>query len=682
MKSIVRRTGTNPVAKVLRRNDMQRTVRALRIALPIAIVAFVAVLYYYWDESRTPQRRTPAEPVTSTQRPYDDPQAEGVAFRDVQTIGGRVVSEIVATRVVAFKSGWNTLEGVTLTLYRESGLTYVISCPSAQFNSTTKEADAKGGVRVTSSDGIEIRTAEIRYDGVRLTNDIPVQFKVDRWNGDAGALDLDVAGETLRLHKNVTATMAAATPVEESMTIRGAESLFKRRENTVEFKDKVEMDRGADSLRADFMIGRFTQDRKQLIGVEGTGNCVIAMSSKVAPGEDFGGRKEITADAFNTEVGADGVINAINAVSAANMARAVLDGPPRREMVARGFRIALANRAVSEIKADWQVVMKELGVEPRQINAEHVTVWFDSATRKARSAYLEGAFRYSDPKNTATAFRANYDITGDMIVLTTDPGWQATVVADGQTLKAKQIQFSPRAQTARATGAVIAQLVGKGKAGGGPSADATNLFPSGKPVFVNADELIMRQAQKTAVFTGNVKAWQDSNTLLANEMQVQGNGEALIARGNVRTMLYNTATDTTKPAASKAPVQSTSGQLHARRNDRRIELLDKVTIHDDTRTLNSEKATLFLDESRKIQRMEAENNVTVAETATGRKGNGNKVIYQVDKKMIYMFGKPARISDKTGNLTGEQIVFDLARDHVRVESPEGQTKGTYKHEGP
>src|SRR5688572_2516785 len=137
MKEILKRDGTNPKAKMLRRNNMQRTVRALRIALPIAFIAFAAILYVSWDVSKSPQKRPEAEAVTSTQRPEDDPQAEARAFRDVQTIGGRVVSEIVAERVVSFKSGWTTLEGVTLTLYRDNGLTYVISCPSAEFNSAT-----------------------------------------------------------------------------------------------------------------------------------------------------------------------------------------------------------------------------------------------------------------------------------------------------------------------------------------------------------------------------------------------------------------------------------------------------------------------------------------------------------------------------------------------------------------
>src|SRR6185436_1452859 len=302
---------------------------------------------------------------------------------------------------------------------------------------------------------------------------------------------------------------------------------------------------------------------------------------------DLGGRKEIFCEGFNTEVGSDGQISAINARSGVEPAHAILDGPPKRDIVARSFRIALANKAVSEIKADTQVVFKELGEVPREVRSEHVTVAFSPVTRRASSTYLEGAFQYKDPKTTASAFRANDDIAGDRIILTTDPGWQATVVTEGHTLKAKQIEFSPRAQTARATGSVIAQLVSKGK---NVSADATNLFPAGKPVYVNSDELMMRQANRVAVFTGNVRAWQDTNTSLANELQVQGAGDSITARGNVRTILYNAG-----DPKRTTPVESTSEQLVARRADRRVDLLGNVTIVDTPRTMKSEKAAFFFD---------------------------------------------------------------------------------------
>ena len=651
---------------------MQRTIiRILKVVLPIAIVGFVVYLAFIFKSSVV-RPSNPTETETSTQRPGDKSVAKSDKFRDVQTIGGRVVMEIVAEKVVAYESRWTTLEGVRMTIYRANGLTYQLACPNAEFNSDTKESNAKGGVKVVSSDGVEISTAEIHFDGNRLTNDIPVQFKIDRWNGNAGALDLDVGGETLRLHKQVTATMVPAQPNEVPMTLQGAESLFHRRDNTVTFNNAVQMTRGPESMRADFVIGRFTQDRRSLIGLDGNGHVHIVMSGNTAPGEDLGGRKEIFCDAFNTEVGPDGQIAAINARGDAAPAHAILDGPPKRDLVARAFRIALANRAVSEMKADVQVVMKEIGPVPREIHSEHVTVSFNPATHRANTAYLEGAFHYSDPKTTASAFRANYDIAGDKILLTTDPGWQATVVAEGHTLKARQIEFSPHAQTARATGAVIAELASKGK---NVSADATSLFPAGKPVFVNADDLIMRQANRVALFTGNVRAWQDTNTILANELQVQGNGETITAKGNVRTLLYNTG-----DPKRTTPVESRSEQLVARRNDRRIDLAGGVTINDAPRTLKSDKAAFFFDENRKIQRIEADNNVNVADTSTNRKGSGDKAIYHVDKKMIYVNGTPATMTDPSGSIAGQQIVFDLTRNRVQIVSP-GETKGTYKHSG-
>ncbi|MGZ8853065.1 MAG: LPS export ABC transporter periplasmic protein LptC, partial [Thermoanaerobaculia bacterium] len=181
---------------------MQRAIRILRIALPIAFVVFILIIVLSWNRAKIGKEKVRTDTIP-TSRPKEKVIAESKGFEDTQTVGGRVVSHIVAKRVVAYKSAWNTLEDVRLTLYRQNGLTYELVCPEGEFNSETKEANAKGGVMVTSSDGVEIRTAEIHYDGNRLTNNIPVDFRIDRWRGEAGALDLDVQGETLRLFQSL-----------------------------------------------------------------------------------------------------------------------------------------------------------------------------------------------------------------------------------------------------------------------------------------------------------------------------------------------------------------------------------------------------------------------------------------------------------------------------------------------
>ena len=649
---------------------MQRTIRILKIALPFAFFSFLLVLAFSFNRSHVRDRQA-GEPVVVT-RTGETARVESKLFEDTQSIAGRVAMHIRARRVVAYNSGWNTLEDVQLTIYRPTGLTYAIICPNAQFNSQTKEADLKGGVKITSSDGVEVTTAEMHYDGNRLTNRIPVQFKIDRWTGNAGGLDMDVPGETLRLFAHVNATMAPESPADAPTTIAASEGVFRRKENDVTFDQQVVVTRGADRMNCDHAVGRFTIDRKRLMALDGNGHVFIVMAAVTNPGEDLGGRKEITCERFSSEIGPDGQINAINAFGDAGVAHAVIEGPPKRDLTANRFRISLANRAVHDMRADDNVIMRELAPVARQINGDHLTVLFDQATHKATTSIIEGNFKYHDAKNDATAMRAHYDVGNDRVLLTADAGFDPTVISDGDTLKAKQIEFSPKAGTAKANGDVIAQLASKpGKTAA--SADGTNLFPAGKPVFVNSDSVLMRQTTKTAVFTGNVRAWQDTNTVISQELQVQGAGDVVTARGNVRMTLYQ-ETDTAK----KSPILANSDQLLARKNDRRVDMTGNVKINDEQHTMTSERSTFYFDANKKLDRVESDGKLVLVQKQTNRKGTGDKGIYQVPRRVVYLTGNPATATDATGTLSGQQIKFDLARNKVEVVSPTTQTQGTYK----
>jgi lipopolysaccharide export system protein LptA len=646
----------------------QRTIRGLRLSLPILFFAFIAVIALNWRRTHTTRNSEQTAPVTSTIRPTDTAGGEFKTFEDTQTIAGRVVMRIRADRVVAFKSGWNTLEGVKMTIYRPTGLTYELICPQAQFNSETKEADAKGGVQLTSSDNIDIQTAEIHFDGSRVTNHIPVRFTIDRWKGTAGALDLDVQSDELRLSDKLDATMTPIDPSASTLHLAAAEAVYRRKDNDVSFNTGVQILRDQDHLTVDHALGHFTPDRKTLNGLEGQGNVNIAFF-----GTNGTGRNTITCDRFWSEVSPIGQINAINLSGDQTLAHALLEGPPKRDLVAKTIRAAVANREITELRADSQVVMKEPQPQARELSGDKLTVYFDPQTHKPVNGSVEGGFKYRDARNQASAVQANFDLVADRVILTASPGFDPSITADGNILRAKVIEFSPRAGMAKATGAVIAQLVSKQS---GPSADSTNLFPAGKPVFVNSDVVTMRQAPKSAVFSGNVRAWQDTNTIFAQEMQVLGAGDQLSARGEVRMTLYNTGT----PEQRKTPVMSRSDQLMAHKNDRRIELTGGVKIDDEQRHLTSEHATFFFDANRRAERIEAENKVVLLEQPTSRRGTGDKATYLVSKRMIYLNGAPATVTDAKGTMSAENFAIDLAKNKVEVMSTNLPTQGTYKQQ--
>lgn len=646
---------------------MQRTIRILRVALPIVFFGFILLIAANWHRGKVQKDKSVNQPVTSTQRPSDKPQVESKTFEDTQTIGSRLAARIRAQRVVSFQSGWNTLENVQLTIFRPNGLTYELVCPTAQFNSNTKEADAKGGVRVTSSDNVEMTTAEIHFDGNRLTNHIPVQFRIDQWYGNAGALDLDVPSEQLRLYEKVTAATHPTDPGESPMNLKSEEGLFKRKDAEVDFMTNVEMDRDTDKLVSDRVVAKFTQDRKTLLGVDGTGHVIITTFDDAAGG----GKKQIICDHFWTEE-AGKEIKAIDAAGDNGAkAHAIIDGPPKRDLIASGIRVGLTNKQVSDMRANSNVVMKEYGDIPREISGDLLTMNFDPKTHRATSALVDGNFHYKDPRNTAAAVKADYDIVDDRVVLSATPGFDPTVTSDSQTLKAKLIEFSPKAGTAKATGSVIAQLVSKQ---GGPSADTTTVFPANKPVFVNSDGVTMTQATKIAVFSGHVRAWQDTNTMLADEMQVQGAGDQISARGNVRTTLYNTTSAAPKPT----PMLTRSDSLGAHKAERRIDLGGNVAIDDEQRHMTSEKAAFYFDAARKLDRVEAQDKVTFVDASTGRKGNGDRATYFVSKRLIFLYGSPATITDQKGTTSGDQFAIDIARNKVEISGEKTGTKGTYK----
>ena len=215
-----------------------------------------------------------------------------------------------------------------------------------------------------------------------------------------------------------------------------------------------------------------------------------------------------------------------------------------------------------------------------------------------------------------------------------------------------------------------------------PSIDSTNVFPTSKPVFVNSDTVMMRQATKLAVFSGNVRAWQETNTVFSQEMQVQGAGDQVTARGNVRTLLYNTSTSATAEQR-KVPMQSTSDVLIAHKGDRRIDLNGNVQIDDgEQRHFTSEHASFFFDANKKMDHIEASEKVVLVEKATGRRGTGDRATYNVGRRMIYLTGAPATVTAPTGDLRGAMMAIDLTRNKVDIVDPKSPMQGTYKQQPP
>lgn len=659
---------------------MQKTVRILRILLPILFLGFVALIAVSYTENA---RRNPAaaSQVERSLRKGDRTAIVSYTFEDTQSIGGRIVSRIRARRTTGFHSGWYALEDAHLTVYRREGGSVELVAPLAQFNAKTKEAEISGGVRITSSDGMEIRTEEVKFDGNRIVNRIPVAFRVGQWNGRAGAVDLDVSNDRLVLLETVTATMKPVSAGEVPMGVTAAQATFIRKFGEVKFEGNTAVQRGADVLRCDWIQARFDDRNEVLIELKGEGSLVVTLapSSSMVPSGGQSGEKRIEADRFFCELGPQGEIRAVNALGENGPARAFLPGPPARRFTAPWLRLALEASVLRELKADNGVVLEESSPKgPRTLRAAQVFVYFDPTTRQATSSLIQGNMEYRDADVTASAERANYDIPADKMILTPVSGSLVSIMAQKNTIRAAMIEFSPKEQSMKANGRVTAALV---SSGGSASAGETSLFPAGSPVYVNADTAVFRQAAKTALFQGNVRAWQELNTIISNELLVQGEGDTVTAKGAVKVVLYNArGKEAAKPAstASRSPVVATSDTLTARKTERRVELNGNVRIQEMTRLLTTERADLAFNAAKKLERVDATGAVKVSDRSVSRTGSGEKATYRVTEQMLFLDGKPAELTDPRGTLRGQQITYDIARNKAIVSSGSAPSESSYK----
>lgn len=638
---------------------MQRKIKLLRGIVLVLFLGFVSLIALCYS-STSRRERLVSEPVAPAHRENDRPQLISEEFEDTQTIGGRIVSRIRARRTTQYKSGWYLLENVHVSIYRLDGKTYELHCPHAEFHLATKEAIAKGGVRITSSDGVEIRTEELKFDGNRLVNRIPVEFSVQGWSGTAGGLELNVEHETLRLIDRLRVHHPPAVQGEPTMALAADEATFFRKTSEVTFRTNVVLQRGPDLVRAAAITARMDEKQKKLTSLAGDDDVVIRLV-RLEPAGQTSGEVTITSDSFFGTFDQAGALTQFLTISATR-SRAVMPGPPPRELEATQFRLVFAGGTPTSLHAEGNVVMKETGSLRRTVRANTATLFFDPATRKATNGIAEGNVEYDDGRSQARAKRANFDIASDRVILTAHAGTQPSIVSDSNTIKGNIIEIMPEQRLLKATGAVMAHLVpGKGSSSSA-SASGTAIFPGGSsPVFVNADSLTIRHQTQSAVFAGSVRAWQETNTLFANELTVQGAGDVVQAKTNVRVTLYNT-----KDRARQSPVFAKADVLTARKNDQKVILDGKVRIEDEGKTLSAETTTLEFGSDRKLERVEAARSVVVTETASSREGSGDKAVYEVVRQTIVLNGSPAVLKDPRGSVKGQKIVFDLERNKVDV----------------
>jgi lipopolysaccharide export system protein LptA len=326
-------------------------------------------------------------------------------------------------------------------------------------------------------------------------------------------------------------------------------------------------------------------------------------------------------------------------------------------------------RRITELRAFGEEVVAALsqpaGGGASELSAHSLTARFSASGETIEEAEAAGECRFTSGPYTTRSRTARYVREADRLDLRGDP----VVIIERDHVSAQEIDLHPRRQALEARGDVRTVSLSPPGHGGPPgfSARAATSFQS--------QELRADQASRTAVYTGSARAWQEGNSLQAEEIVMDQAARQLRALGNVMSRF--TQRLAREGTAGRPAVTSITARSLVFDDQRGVATYRggvRLARPDSTLTADVMEATLVEREGRRdLDRVIASGGVLVERA--GSRGSSRTAEYRADQEILVLRDEDglAEVVDTASGriMRGRTLTFDLAGDRILSEPASG-----------
>ena len=282
-----------------------------------------------------------------------------------------------------------------------------------------------------------------------------------------------------------------------------------------------------------------------------------------------------------------------------------------------------------------------------------------------------GSFAYADDTHKASAQRATYTTSDQMLALNGNP----RVSGQGMTTTAQVVRINRATGDAFADGNVKTTYTEiKAQPQGG-------MLASSDPIHVTSRSMVAHRTPDVADYIGNARLWQDANVVEAPTIHFDRGNRSLLAQGN-SSQAVSTVLVQQEKNGNVTPVTVKSPRLTYTDDDRKV-VLDGggVTVTGSDSTMTGQWMNVFLrprteaasgattGSPGQIDRIHAQGNVVVVQPA--RRATGDRLDYTAaDDKFVMTGGPPSIFDAEHGKVTGDSLTFFRRDDRVLVEGRE------------
>ena len=539
--------------------------------------------------------------------------------------------------------------------------------------------------KLEASDGVTLKTANsATLTAPRGTLDFSEHNQPQRGRLEGGATLESHANENSMHASSPSADLAfnANGELKHAHLERGVAMQSTRKTIDERSGATVRATRDWHSPVADLDFRDAGRGRVELASVRGTGGVEVTGESQTGSAAPLPSR--LVADEMTGILNAGQELTALKCVGHTRLEQ-VNSAGAKQTITGDQLDVAMASRAASLVKAQGK---KEASVAAGGQQIESAVVQGNVALDQQPAARPGAATVLH-----ATAGKALYEGAAGLIHLSSDPR-----VEDGQLqLSANLIDISRESGDAVARGNVKATwLAGPGNPGRAKQASEPQTVGLGGqgPAHVISDEAQLRQSSGEATFRGNVRMWQQANSILAPTIVLDRQKQTLVAHGNgqanpVRMVLLSAGNSQGQKDVSggrkrePSMIRVRGGDLKYSEAERKVVMRGGTAGNVEAQTggATSESANVELlllpphnhagedGSAAQVDKLVAAGDVVVS--SMGRRGTGDKLVYASETGNYVLTGtaaNPPRMDDPSrGTVSGDSLIFNSRDGSVSIE---------------
>lgn len=590
-----------------------------RTGFAVFTVVFAGVVYF-----ATSSRQSP---VVAPAAGRTDPSAviESTGAIVTQARGTEEDFKIAADRQLGYADGSSRLEGVTITIAKRAGRSFVVTGREADVGPNRVSVTVRGDVVLIADDGLTVETDEAMFHEEDGLLRIPgrVRFSRARLSGAGRGATYDRERDILWLLDDAVVNVAEDSEGAGGTAITATTAAMDRATGHVRFEGDVRIDRDVQIIEADTADARLApaQDRIELVELRGDSSvtardgastplesmrardidltygadgqvlesALLMGGASIALSGSGGAGRQVSAERLDVGLEPDGqtlrwllgerdVLLAFSATGTARQRRITARNLEGRGEPGVGLTSLLLTGGVEQVESG-----EERG-NTRRVTARTLDLGVAPGLGDVVAAAFSGDVAFDDAGTTGTASRALYDVAAGLISL--GPAVATEASGDGPTPATRPVVRDERVVIE--ADAIDLQMAGDGLVATGdvktvmqpvrPGASRETRTDTTRPavldeqaaVYVAGGTLEYDQATGAATYTGGARLWQGETTIQGDSLTLDDRTGNLTATGSARSLLVLKSRDESTNTAAADPSLATADSIEYEESERRV----------------------------------------------------------------------------------------------------------------